>query len=376
MHSDKLGYYLVGNKHFNNKTLALIESKETKQSLHWYFNDDIYGQYDWQLPIDVSLFELYKQRAKQIREQYDYVTLHYSGGADSSTILWAFLESNIFLDEIVMQLPEPTRQTFNNRDVSNKNYYSEIQYSAVPFLQKHKNKIHPDTIIRYQDFSKPILELLKKDNWMESTPLCHNITLSGIARQITHNTENHILNLCDKGKRIVQILGIDKPLVFFNGHDYHCFFADTNAYHYVSPVDFNQTDISKGSYTTEFFYWTPDLPEIVIKQAQEIKKKCQVDPWARFMSTQIGKKHISDFRDVLHPIIYPKEIEVFFQTEKPSSSIMREMDSWFWAISEDKLKQNYFNAINYLESKIDPRYAIDGEIRKGFQSIKTRSYKL
>lgn len=376
MYTSKHGYYLVGNQYFNNKTLALIEQKKTGESLKWFFNEDAYSRYDWTTPVEADLFDLYKCRAKQLREKYDYLTLHYSGGADSSTILWAFIESETFLDEIVMQLPEPTRQTFNEKDTSNKNYYSELEYSAVPFLNKHRNKLNPNTLIRYQDFSKPALELLRKDNWFESTPLCHNITISGIARQRTHNTEQHILNLCDTGKRTAQILGIDKPMVYYDGKNYYSYFADTNAYHYVSPVDFNETEISNGLYTTEFFYWTPDLPEIVIKQAQEIKKDCEKNPWSRFMATQTGKRHISEFRSVLHPVIYPKEVEVFFQTEKPSSSIMRSMDSWFWSISDITEKKNYLETIGYLKNNINSNMALHGDIKNGFKGHITRMYKL
>jgi len=376
MHSDKLGYYLVGNKKFVNKTLALIEHKKTQQPITWCFNESVYGSYDWTITIETPLFEIYKHRAKQLRERYDYLTLHYSGGADSSNILWAFLESGTFLDEIVMQLPEPTRQTFNNKDTSNKNYYSELEYSALPFLNKYRNKIHPDTLIRYQDFSKPVLELLKKDNWFETTPLCHNITISGIARQVTHNTEQHILDLCDTGKRVAQILGIDKPLVFYDGEKYYSHFSDSNAYHYVSPVDFNETDLSNGSYSTEFFYWTPDMPEIVIKQAQEIKKNCEQNPWARFMASQIGKRHISEYRSVLHPVIYPAEISVDFQTDKPSSKIMRAMDSWFWSIADNQAKHNYLNTINHLRASTDMNAMIGGDVSNGFKGYVTRSYLL
>ena len=376
MHSDKLGYYLVGNKKFANKTLALIENKKTQQPISWCFNETAYGSYDWTIPIETPLFELYKQRAKQLRENYDYLTLHYSGGADSSNILWAFLESGTFLDEIVMQLPEPTRQTFNSKDTSNRNYYSELEFSALPFLNKFRNRIHPNTLIRYQDFSKPVLELLQKDNWFETTPLCHNITLSGVARQVTQNTEKHILDICDTGKRVAQILGIDKPMVYHDGKNYYSYFVDTNAYHYVAPVDFNETDLSKGSYSTEFFYWTPDLPEIVIKQSQEIKKQCERDPWTRFMMTQTGKKHISEYRPVLHPIIYPPDVEVYFQTEKPSSGIMRQMDSWFWDIADLKLKKHYFEAVVYLGKNIDKQHHINNDIKNGFKGHPTRMYKL
>ena len=120
---DRLGYYLVGWKKFHNKTLALLESKKTGYDLVWVFNNDVYGKIDWTIPIHDSLENLYKKRAQQLRDQYDYLVLYFSGGADSLNILHSFINNNIFLDEIVMQVPEPAMSTFNEEDKSNKNLY-------------------------------------------------------------------------------------------------------------------------------------------------------------------------------------------------------------------------------------------------------------
>lgn len=376
MNSDKLGYYLVGWKKFYNKTLALMESKATGYEPLWVFNDDVYGTIDWTKPIEEDLFAIYKRRAQQLRDKYDYLMLYYSGGADSSNILRAFVENNIFLDEIVMQLPEPVRQSFDPNDTSERNFYAELEYSAKPYLNKIKNKLDPRTLIRYQDFAKPGLELLKKDYWFESVPLCTNITISGVFRQIAQNNDHHILTINESGKSIAQILGIDKPLVYFNNDNYYCYFSDTSTYHYVSPISFNDTALSKGRYETEFFYWTPDMPEIVVKQAQDIKRNCETNPWAKFMASKSLETHIGEYRAVLHPVIYPSDVTVEFQTEKPSTNIIRAMDDWFWATASDTIKQNYLQTIKYLEQNTKSTHMIKNDIKNGIQSHKTKFYKL
>lgn len=376
MNNNRLGYYQVGLKKIYNKTLALIEEKKTGYTIEWVFNDNIYGNIDWTIPIEKPLYEIYKQRAQQLRDNYDYLMLYYSGGADSSNILRTFIENNIFLDEIVMQLPEIVRKSFNPNDVSEGNFYAELEYSAVPYLNKIKNKIHPNTLIRYQDFAKPGLEILKKDDWFDIVPLCTNITLSGVFRQIAQNNDYHILGLYDSGKSIAQILGIDKPLVYFDGNDYYSYFMDTSTYHYVSPINFNNSELSKGRYSTEFFYWTPDMPEIVIKQAQDIKKNCEINQLAKFMASEVLKRHISEYRSILHPIIYPSDVTVEFQTEKPSTSIIRKMDDWFWQTANKRVKDNYLNTINYLESNINPKFMIDQDIKFGLSAHISKFYKL
>lgn len=376
METDRLGYYLVGWKKFYNKTLALMESKKTGYDVKWSFNENVYGSIDWSTPIETPLFEIYKNRAQQLRDKYDYLMLYFSGGADSATILRTFVENNIFLDEIVMQLPEPVRQTFDPNDTSEGNFYAELEYAAVPYLNKIKNKLNPNTLIRYQDFSKPGFELLKKDYWLDTVPLCTNITLSGVFRQIAQNNDQHILKLNDSGKSIAQILGIDKPLVYFDGADYYAYFMDTSTYHYVSPVDFNDTELSKGTYSTEFFYWTPDMPEIVVKQAQNIKINCEQNPWAKYMASEILNKHISEYRPVIHPVIYPNDVTVEFQTIKPSSKIIRPMDRWFWETASETVKGNYISAIDYIKQNTNAKHMIKNDIENGLSGHKTKFYKL
>lgn len=376
MNKDRLGYYLVGWKKFYNKTLALIESNNTGYDILWVFNDNVYGSIDWTIPITESLASIYKRRAQQLREQYDYLVLYFSGGADSGNVLHAFLENNIFVDEIVMQLPEVVKPTLNSYDTSNRNYYSEVEYSAIPLLNKFKNKIHPSTKIRYHDFAKAGLEVLEKDNWFESNPLCMSISISGILRQISQTQDKYNLNLFDTGKNVGFILGIDKPLVYFDGHHYYCYFMDTSTYHYVTPVDFEVETEGNKTYMTEFFYWTPDMPEIIIKQAQDIKKNCEENPWAKFMASKSLTTHIGEYRSVLHPVIYPAEVTVDFQTEKPSTSIIRPMDDWFWATASESVKHNYLNTIRYLEKNTNSKNMIKNDINNGIASHKSKFYKL
>jgi hypothetical protein len=373
MNSDRLGYYLVGWKKFYNKTLALMESKKSGYEVKWDFNENIYGSIDWTIPIETPLMELYKKRAQQLRDKYDYLILYYSGGADSTMALHSFVDNGIFLDEIIMHLPEPVKSTLNDKDYSNLNYYSEVEYAATAHLKKIKETLDPRTKIKYQDFSKTGIELLKKDNWIETSNLNLSISISGILRQITQEYDAYNLRLQETKKSICYLLGVDKPLVYFNGSDYFCYFMDTSAYHYINPVDFNNAD---DNCSTEFFYWTPDMPEIVVKQAQEIKKLCESNAWAKLMISQSLEKHISEYRPILHPVIYPDYVCEQFQTEKPSTHILRPMDKWFWSTANKQIKDNYLAAINHLGKNVDPKYMIKNSIQYGLGAHKSNFYKL
>lgn len=373
--SDKLGFYRVGFKKFTNKTLALMESYKTGYKTEWIFNDSVYSNINWSTPINESLLSIYKRRAEQLRANYDYLVLYFSGGADSINILHAFIDNNIYLDEIVMQLPEPARQQFAEGDTSNGNLYAEIEYSAIPHLNKFKDKLNPSTKVRYQDFAKPVIELLSKDDWFDTNPMGTNICISGIGRQVAQVTEKHILELCDKGLRIGQVLGVDKPLVYFDGTDYYAYFSDVSAMH-APPTGLNQSEVFQNYYHTEFFYWTPDMPEIVVKQAQEIKRYCDIDDFARMKMKLSLERHISEFKSILHPIIYPSHVTTGLQTEKPTSNIVRPMDQWFWTSASEQVIGNYMAAINYLRDHTDPMDMIGNDINNGLSAHLSKFYKL
>lgn len=373
---DRLGYYLVGNKKFHSKTLALFEQKKTKEKLRWIFNNDIFDSINWAIPIDTPLCDLYKKRALQLRNKYDYLVLYFSGGADSLNVLLSFINNNIFLDEIVMQFPEPVEKNFNEADKTNKNLYSEIKYQAIPSLNKLKNKIHPNTKIRYQDISKPLLELLSYDNWTDKISIGTNISPAGIARQISQLQEPHILELCYSNKKIAQILGVDKPLVMCNEKgEYFAYFSDVNAMH-SPPIDSTCKEIFQNRYQTEFFYWTPDVPEIVIKQAQLIKEACEKDRYKKLLIMQSMKKHIQNFRYVLHNIIYSNEVIVTWDPEKPSSMVVRPMDSWLWDPVNIKQINHYMAVIDHLNKNINEEFMINYHIHCGLSATYSNFYKL
>lgn len=372
---DRHGFYLVGNQKFFNKTLALINSTQSKLPVKWVFNNNIYKKIDWSVPINYTLEDLYRLRAQQLREQYDYLVLYFSGGADSANILHAFLKNGIFLDEIVMQYPKNYDQLANSSDQSANNFYSEVPHSAVPILDELKNLLHPKTVIRYQDLAKSAVEVYKKDNWFELLPLGTNIAITGAARQHAQLSDAHILKLCDQEIHVAQILGVDKPLVTFNGDNYYAYFLDSSATH-SPPVDLNQLEGYSKFYHCEFFYWTPNMPEIVVKQAQEIKRMAELNPVIK--QSVSSHSHLDKMRNVLHPIIYPSYVHIPFQTAKSNvGSIKRPIDKWFWDTASDLVKNNYLEGIKYLDQNIDSLHFNGVDIYSGgLSGIASDFYRL
>ena len=101
------GYYTVNDQRYDNKITALIRASELKTDVKWHYFDDIFiNAHKNNVLSDTNLEDLYKIRAQQLRDSYDYLILNYSGGSDSHNILHTFLKNNIKLDCIYVQWPE------------------------------------------------------------------------------------------------------------------------------------------------------------------------------------------------------------------------------------------------------------------------------
>jgi hypothetical protein len=196
-----------------------------------------------------------------------------------------------------------------------------------------------------------------------------------MARQAMPIFDQSLLRLSEK-QNVCQLIGVDKPMVYFDGTDYYAYFADTSVTH-ANPTELSYENNRNNNFQTEFFYWTADLPEIVVKQAQVIKVACESDPAKQLLWSQAFTKHLGEFRDTLDPIIYPAIPRPKFQAKKPSTVLVgNAMDEWFWKTASQDAQQNYITGVNYLRSNIKESRGIDNDVANGFNSIRTRFYKL
>jgi hypothetical protein len=374
----RLGFYQVGPEIFVNKSQALLAATAQNLPVRWNFNDQVYASIDWTTPIQTPLDELYRIRATQIREKYDHLILYFSGGGDSTNVLHAFIDNGIFLDEIVMQYPKPVEGSMNDQDRDNNNYFSEIKFQAIPYLQDIRNQIHPNTKIRIVDQYQDTINLFSKEDWFDTFPLATMITPAGAGRQLSAIKDPALDPLFTQGKRVCQIFGVDKPLVTINDQgEYVAYFVDANATHAV-PTGYDLGDLVSKFFFVEFFYWTPDLPEIVIKQAQVIKQAAEASQLIHNVVQHSRSLHADQVRSVIHPLIYCQAANkgVIFQVGKPSSEVFRPMDKWFWQPEFKIAQQHYLDVINYLGKNIRAEFFTDNNVYKGLKSIQSEAYRL
>jgi hypothetical protein len=353
----KLGYYQVGEHRFYSKPEALIYATETNQTPEWVFNSIVYAKLNWLLEPEVDIRELYRLRAVQLRDKYDYIRLELSGGGDSTTAAFAFLLNGIHLDEVVFRYPKTGEKDFTNDPFNTKpnNTLSEFQFAAQPLLNWIKTNC-PDTLVTMHDYSENMLEQdgTKDESWIFTT---RDWFQPGHADKFTHfGTAEHCA-LADSGKHICALIGIDKPKLTILDDKWYAYFNDVQA-NSANPIVKDYTNI-----TSEYFFWTPDMPEIVLKQAHmimawfEMPQNHHLKQLVAWPNFDTAKR--TAYEHIAKSIIYPDYDLETWQTSKPTNSFYNEMDAWFYTNFQDtQLFQAWEAGLQLLVNKIDKKFIL------------------
>lgn len=350
----KLGYYQVGNTRHYAKTTALIEATKTNQFPEWNFNRDTFDRVAWDVEPQTNITELYRLRAMQLREQYDYIRLEFSGGADSTTVLYSFVLNNIHLDEVVFRYPKTGEKNATTADPFNtkcENTLSEWEFAAKPILQWLATRC-PQTKITMHDYSESMLDADLDDTWVLRTKdYC----------QPSHAFKHDAVSLIDHrrradgGKQICVLYGVDKPKMCIRDQKWYVYFMDFQANHSNSVVyEYDNLNI-------EYFFWTPDFPEIVQKQAHLIRNWFML-PQNKFLQHLVRWPNHSatqrtTYEHVVKPLIYPDYDPATFQVSKPSNNFYAEMDFWFYQnFQNTNAYKNWQAGIQLVTNNVDAKY--------------------
>jgi hypothetical protein len=256
------GYYKVGDKNFLYKYNALLESSKSGNTVKWNFLDEVFSTMDWTKPSGRTLLENYKIRAQQIRDKYDYLILSYSGGADSTTILEAFLLNNIKIDEIYCDWPLKLTELSGAKisyDTDHDNHYSEYELTILPKLKEIASK-YPSIKIHVSDsLSNPEIMDFEESSYFINIPIhMHSIAQHKYIYNYMHRLSQ------DTNKKVAIIKGVDKPFIHINKNNQIGMVFLDNGIFYKSDMHETMTR------NIELFYWSPDFPQLVIDQCHAI----------------------------------------------------------------------------------------------------------
>jgi hypothetical protein len=351
----KLGYYKVGDRIFYSKPEAYLYATKSKIEPTWYFNNTEFAKLDWTVEPELSLRELYRLRAQQLRDRYDYIRLELSGGSDSTTVAYSFLLNGIHLDEVVFRYPAQTDKgmTGDAADTSPTNTLSEKEFAADPLLRWISTNF-PATKVTVHDYSENLLneKYLDDESWIFTT---RDWFQPGHGIKHSNFGSNEQRALADSGKQICLLYGVDKPKVGLINDSWYAYFEDVHP-NQPSPIVGPYTNL-----TSELFFWTPDLPEIIVKGSHMIKDWFDMPAnqnlkyLARFPISTAS--HRTQYENIVKTIVYPDYDPATWQTTKATNSFYNEMDYWFHVnLADTKYQHNWKSGLKYLLANIDPKY--------------------
>lgn len=260
-----------------------------------------------------------RERAQQLRDSHQYIRLFYSGGCDSHTMLMAFVNNQIWPDEIVL-----IRMSLDNSmdGVINR----EVNDGAIGYLNKIRSQgILPNSVkVNIYDIpAERWYQFLKKnyagDNIRETDIVEVELRVpqgkwEGCIPELWNNMTSD---------RCADIVGFDKirPTRWQNGIIYE---PGSKPGWYLTVTDESWTqyeisDIHNG--LTKAFYISADYPELVVKAAHMNK---------RYLRKKLGNNVTND------------EVHAYYNNMKHPASI---------SIENDKIRDRFYGVTRNLYSQ-------------------------
>lgn len=368
---NKRGTYRVGDQIYTNKTEALLAASGTNHHPEWDFSNKLFQSFNWQQPISESLEELYVARCRQLRETYDYLILNFSGGSDSWTILHIFLKYNIKLDEIFTFWPSRALQgkyTPNRENTDPSNILSEWDFTIKPdldYIAAH----HPEIKITINDYSDNLEDDLTESLFMLAG---HHLNVGFFPRQAVNLQAGAQYS---ENKSVGVLVGLDKPQLHIKDGGIYGYFLDLLTHTSMLPV-------KESNRTIELFYWTPDMPELAIKAAQDVAFWLKANPQFHQLfeigtTVNYADKKLKD--DLVRTIVYPDWDNKKFQANKNQSVFASETDTWIRKYYRDyKFYQAWEYYIRDFTGRIDKKYlrCSDAGTVEGYVGFISPLYKI
>lgn len=364
----KYGCWVCSGIVFRNKYDALCYANQTNQlDVKFYFHNHVWKKFDRSKLGKNTLPDLYKQRAQQLRDRYDHLVLHYSGGSDSHNILHTFLSNNIKLDEISVRWAKPLRDgkfyTPNNQDKSAKNSASEWDYVIKPTLEYIK-EFYPEIKITIVDFTENLSNLPQSVESVEKTLVnlkMYRGALGSFVQRLDPNLESRS-SVKGISRSVGHMFGVEKPMLSLMNNKIYLRFSDAALETALLTDNMSQE-------TTELFYWAPDFPELTMEQSYQVALFFKNN--SQYLDLLWGEKFTSSTEasiktnlqsNIVKKVLYNHSWDFNkFQVGKPNES---RSDWWHWIHSSPELqniKNSYILAMKNITSDFDPTSLIFSE---------------
>jgi hypothetical protein len=353
------GYWQVKDELFENKILAILSAQKQNlgpEGVSFHYNDEWWDRADWSKEPTESLDDLYLKRALGLRSKYKKLILRLSGGADSMNILKLFVEHNIKLDAIAVNTYS---EAVGIPKEQHKGSWEKINIVA-PYLDELSKQGYE--FERFEIDTSRFFSLVTEPNWF----LKYNIPRLRMTEFQAPRTVLHpALAKYDSPDTCI-ISGIDKPWVW-------C--LEDKIWYFSMPDSTSVLVDQHNNIVQEPFYWTADMPELVIKQSHAVKNYFQshLDQYPK-VSNNLAQ---SLKKNLLVPLIYPRYYKFtpgdplpYLNVENtPTNGVVD-------GVCEDGYENNpiiyqaHQQGIDQVDQMLNPEFKDRGDLRKhGIKNI-------
>lgn len=353
------GFYEYAGQAYPDKSSAMdaaVALLDYSPQIHFNFNDHVFSQIDWTQEPPFSIDQLYQQRAQQLRDQYDYLILMYSGGSDSRQVLHSFNDNGIFLDEVVSMHPKKLTEKIPVVADVNHAYASlfEFDLTTLPGL-KDLHQVSPNTKISIVDSSDDLLTNYKNDNYFsDKQPISR---IGSVYWTISTNAGQQYARQASEGQgRVGVIYGCDKPNISVQDNKMFFFFLDTGFAGSQSQRKTNAVNFDAIS-----FFSAADAPLIPVKQCHMIKRIMEKMPLIYKAFAQTKDSGWSPrTREITKHIVYPSWDTKIFQGNKDTHFKFDDFKKFFEHI-EPRMGQAQYSRRNSFVKLYEKIRGISGD---------------
>ena len=305
---------------------------------YFYFYDEEFSKINWFIEPKDSLQTLYRKRAEQIRQDYEYVILAYSGGHDSTQVLETFYYNNIHINEILM-VGAFSQDSYTGSD---ENHNAEIVLNAYPTLKKMNLS---NTKITIEDYTKLFnnienFSLIQKygSNWIDNINCWYSVH-----HFYWHDVFKFIGK--DNNKNTAVVFGCDKPIFNYDTNNKTCytFFSDAGLF------DNGNYQKYKNSERVNF-YTALESVDIIKKQLHIIMnffiKNCIVN---KELSIQT---FFNNYNTITNKLIYDLKNPLIFESKKSKINILSVRDIYLLKNKNTEIFKIYNDGIQKLSKKL------------------------
>ena len=330
-----IGLYAVRSRLFKSKVEAYVHASSHNiptSEIKYHFCDEAWKAAIKQFTYNpnISLNVYYVNRAKQLRDRFDYLILYFSGGADSTTILDTFLKNNIKLDEVFVKWPKNVKYIPDNINKTPFNMVSEWDYSIKPKLDRLR-ETHPEIKIVVGDWTDNLHNININHSLLEVQN--HNFGLPNFGQSEMVSPSSHDLE--GKGVKVGHIFGIDKPNIVYDSVDnvYSMLFTEL-PFMALFQHAFGTADLDNRIN----FYYAVDYPEIHLARCYAVAST--LDRFPRIRSLIDVRLRLNEeekqrakfkFDDICNAVCYPDWDRNTFQVDKPSNT-NKFFNPWYFYI--------------------------------------------